>query len=231
MKVDKTLISISLPKPNRKSSGNSLESSPIGQNLSDFILILTHTASIVHLLKSLTWHTTTHIRTSSRWQQRRVTQLIDSLLPSLGRLWRRIDALQSLSVNQIDSISDPTTLNLDRARSVGEQSWSVWPVEVEHVGVTTDGRSKVRICGSFPFVFEIGAVDALETHISHSSCCNVKSGGKCHDIDFVNFAIFGFDAGLCELDNLVTAFERDVDDINIISVEHFVIVLFKARAL
>jgi len=72
-----------------------------------------------------------YVRGSGGRHQRRITQVVYSLLPLLHRLWCCIHTLQSLSVDQINRISDLAAQDLNRTG----------PVDVEHVGVASFSSS------------------------------------------------------------------------------------------
>ena len=70
----------------RNLSSNSLKTSPISQNSPNLSLILIHATNVVHLLECRAGNTATHVRGSGGRHQRRITQVVDFLLPLLHRL-------------------------------------------------------------------------------------------------------------------------------------------------
>ena len=104
-------------------------------------------------------------------------------------------------------------------------------VKMKHVGITADGGSEICVGGCLPLVFEVGAVDAFQAHRSHPASCDIEARGECHDIDFVHLAVRSLDAGLSELDNLVAALLGDVDNVHVVLVQNFIVVLLEARPL
>jgi hypothetical protein len=226
LKVQIRLLKI---KQNSRSKRHSLEPLPTLENLPNLPFVLINTSRIIDLLECLARHAAAHIRASGGRHQSPITQFVNSVLPRLRRLRSGIDALQSLFGDQINSITDPATLDLGRAGAIGKESWAVRPVDVEHVGVAADSGPEVCVGGCLPFVLEIGAVDALQSHASHASGCDIETRGECHDINLVDLTVGGLNARFGELDDPVAAFLGDVDNVDVVLVEHFVVVLLEAR--
>lgn len=88
---------------------------------SDLIRIRRQPSSVVDLLESLTWHAPAHICTLRCWEKTLVAQLIDARLPLLTCIVCRIDILQALSFNLLNSIHDPATLYFDARRTIGKK--------------------------------------------------------------------------------------------------------------
>jgi len=81
----------------------------------------------------LSWHSASHVCAASRGEQCGITELDDALLPGFGGIFGGIDVLETLLVSLLDRVLDPAALDLDRRRTVGEQSGSVRTVQVEAV--------------------------------------------------------------------------------------------------
>jgi hypothetical protein len=226
LKIQIRLLKI---KQNSCSKRHSLEPLPTLKDLPNLPFVLINTSRIIDLLECLARQAAAHIRASGGRHQSPITQFVDSVLPRLRRLRSGIDALQSLFVDQINRIADPAALDLGRGGTIGEESWAVRTVDVEHVGVAADGGPEVCVGGCLPFVLEIGAVDALQSHASHASSCDVKTGGECHNVNLVDLAVGGLNARFGELDDPVATFLGDVDNVDVVLVEHFVVVLLEAR--
>ncbi len=148
------------PNTQSPSQSNTLRSSshgskplPVREDCSDLIFVRAHTSRIIDLLKRLTRHRPTHVSAPSRRQQRRIAQVINPLLPDLCRLWRRVHILDPLAIDEINRVADPAALDFSGGGPVGEESWSVRPVQVEHIGVAGDCGAQVGVGGGFPFVF------------------------------------------------------------------------------
>lgn len=226
LKIQIRLLKI---KQNSCSKRHSLEPLPTLKDLPNLPFVLIYTSRIIDLLECLARQAAAHIRASGGRHQSPITQFVDSVLPRLRRLRSGIDALQSLFVDQINRIADPAALDLGCGGTIGKESWAVRAVDVEHVGVAADGGPEVCVGGCLPFVLEIGAVDALQSHASHASGCDVETGGECHDVNLVDLAVGGLNARFGELDDPVATFLGDVDNVDVVLVEHFEVVLLEAR--
>jgi hypothetical protein len=89
------------------------------------------------------------------------------------------------------------------------------------------------VCTILPLVLQVCAVDALQTHVGHAASHDVEAGGERDDIILALFAI-GCDYTLLGklLDrSSVLGLGVNVDDANVVAVEHFVEVLLEARSL
>lgn len=58
-------------------------------------------------------HSATHIRASRGWEQRCIAQIVDPLFPCLSCFLGWVDVFQTLAVDEIDRIFDPTALDFD----------------------------------------------------------------------------------------------------------------------
>jgi hypothetical protein len=154
---------------------HTLKASPSIQSLSNLNSIRWNPTSVVDLFKSFTRHTTTHIGRLRGGKQRRIAEIIDTFLPSLGRLRCRVDVLEVVTLHLTNAVDDPTSLDLNRAWAIGKKSWTMRAIEMEHVRITSDGSAEVGICGSLPFILKIGVVDAFEAHMGHATCGDVLS--------------------------------------------------------
>lgn len=97
-----------------------LKACPASQSCSNLIVVLAYTSSIAYALKLLPWNTATHVRRYCSRQQGRLCQLIDPVFPFCRRFGSGIDVLQTLAVDKIDGIANPTALNFDTAGSIGQ---------------------------------------------------------------------------------------------------------------
>lgn len=106
-------------------------------------------------------------------------------------------------------------------------------VLTEKVWISGNRRAKICIRAFLPFIFQVGAIDTLQSHIRHTTSHNVKTSGKRNDIVLALFPVGSDDAFLGELLDWVSifGFGVDVDDIDVVTIEDLVVVLFEARAL
>ena len=76
-------------------------------------------------------------------------------------------------------------------------------------------------------------MDALQAHVGHAASHDVEASGERDDIILALFAVGCDDALLGKLLNrsAVLGLGVDVDDADVVAVEHFVEVLLEARAL
>lgn len=193
-----------------------------------------------------------HVCAAGGREQGGVAELIDALLPCLGRILRRIDVLETLLVDELDRVLDPATLDLNRRWTVGEERWTVRAVQVEpamvlvfsagvitvhlkcsQVGVAGDGGTKVGVCAILPLVLQVCAVHALETHVAHAASDDVEARCQCDDVVFALLSVLCDDALLGKLldRSAVLGIGVDVDDIDVVAVENLVVVLLETRAL
>ena len=119
--------------------------------------------------EGLARQTAAHIGADSSREKGWRSKIVDPLLPLIAGLLCWVNVLDVITVHLVDRVLDPSSLDLDTAGTVGKQGWTVWAVQVEHVGVAGDGCAQVCVCGCFPFVLEIGAVDALQAHVCHAA--------------------------------------------------------------
>lgn len=153
--------------------------------------------------------------------------MVDLLLPLLARLVRRVDVSYAVALTSLDHVRDPSTLHLDRGRSVREQSRTLRPVEVEHVWIPSDCRAQVGVRCLLPLVLQRFAFDVAETHGRHASCDHVKPGSDADDVEVVVRAIFHVDACFIEVDDGVVL---GVDDVDVGAVELLEVGVLEARS-
>lgn len=231
-----------------ESSSDRPEPSPVWERLPDLLCILGDTSSITGHLECLSWQTTSHIGGFDSGEQRNVGELIDMLLPRHGGLLGGVDILELLALNLLDGVDDPAALDLDRGRSVGEEGGALWSIEMEHVGVAGDGCAEVGVGCGFPFVFDVGSVDALEAHVGlpfllvdsftstrkgvvrayHAARGDVVASSDGNDIELVDFPISSLNAGFGEFLDRSLVY---VDNVDVLAVELLVVVLLQARSL
>lgn len=89
------------------------------------------------------------------------------------------------------------------------------------------------MCTILPLVFEVCAVDALQTHVGHAASHDIEAGGECDDIVLALLAVGCDDALLGELldRSSVLGLWVDIDDADVVAVKNLVVILLKARTL
>jgi hypothetical protein len=208
-----------------KSGLDDIEALPSGKGSSDLLAICSKATSVVHLLKSLSWHASTHVGRLGSGEKRLVRQLINMSLPLLGCLGSRIDVFDSLPVDLGDGIGDPAALNFDTRGPVTEQRRPVRPVQMEHVGVSAHSSAEIGVCSLLPFVLEGCSANTAEAHAGHTTGGDVEPCRDANHVKLVHSAIFQLDAGFCESDNWIVL---DIDNLDIGPIELFVVVVFQA---
>jgi hypothetical protein len=80
---------------------------------------------------------------------------------------------------------------------------------------------------------QVCAIDALQTHVGHAASNNIKAGGERDDIVLTLFAVGCDDALLGKLldRSSILGLWVDVDNADVVAVEHLVEVLLEARSL
>lgn len=97
-----------------------LKSLPPIQISSDLRTIIIHATSIARHLESLARDRTTHIRRLRGREQRWSGQIVDTLLPFVAGFFGWVHVLQTLTLDLLDGIADPTDLDLNGGWAVGE---------------------------------------------------------------------------------------------------------------
>lgn len=103
-------------------------------------------------------------------------------------------------------------------------------VQVEHVWISADGRTQIRIRTRLPLIREGCAVDTLQSHIGHATCGDVKAGSKGDDIELMLDTVRGSDALLGKLGDFSTI-GSNVDNVDVVLVKDFVVILLEAGTL
>lgn len=103
----------------------------------------------------------------------------------------------------------------------------------EKIWIPSNRCSQISVGTFLPFILEISAVDALQAHVCHAASHDVEASGKCNDIVLTLYAIRCDDALLRKLFNRgpVLGLGVDVDNIDLVAVQDFVVVLLKAGTL
>lgn len=101
------------------------------------------------------------------------------------------------------------------------------------IGVACNCGAQICVGAILPLVLQICAVDALETHVGHTTSHHVEAGGECDDIVLALHTVGSDDTLLCELLDRVAVLglRVNVDDADVIAVQDFVEVLLEAWSL
>ena len=127
---------ISLPKL-RNLSSNSLKTSLISQDSPNLSLVLIHATSVVHLLECRAGNTAAHVRGSGRRHQRRITQVVDFLLPLLHRLWCCIDTRGRSRMHSVPVYFRLTCLDISLHESPIQGALALLAQQVYHMNHST----------------------------------------------------------------------------------------------
>lgn len=129
--------------------------------------------------------------------------------------------------------SDPES-RLTARRLASRQSSLIDGIDLpEQVRVPSNRGAEVGVRAFFPFILQIRAIDALQTHVRHTTSDNIEACGKSNDIVLALLAVSSDDALLGEFLNrcAVLGVRIDVDNIDVVAVEYLVVILLEARAL
>ena len=98
---------------------------------------------IAHLLEWLPRYIPSHMGCLASREKGRIANIVDALLPLSARLRSWVDELQSLSINRVDGISDPASLDFDAGGAVAEEGWPVRTIQMKHVGIARNGCAEI----------------------------------------------------------------------------------------
>lgn len=104
--------------PKKLTRQGSPKAFPFRKHCAKLPVIVHQPAWITDLLKGFSRYVSPHMGRLTSGEKCGVADIIDPLLPTLTCLNSGINELQTLSVDRIDRISDPATLDLDARRAV-----------------------------------------------------------------------------------------------------------------
>lgn len=225
-----------------------IEAIPALQSRPNLRPVRVNATSITSHLEGLARNCSTHVGASDLREECGSSKVVDPLLPLLLSLLGWVDILDALTLGLLNGVADPADLDLDSRWAVREQRWTMGTVKMEEVGVactqvlevdvnvssaemlTRDCCSQICVCGRLPLILEVGSVDGLQAHVCQSTSNNIEAGGESNDVKFLFLAI-GNDTLLSEALDRGSVRLVDVDDRDVVTVQHFVVVLLQARSL
>lgn len=96
--------------------------------------------------------------------------------------------------------------------------------------LTRDCSSKICVRGGLPLILEVGAVDGLQAHVCQSTSNDIKASGESNNVEFLFLAV-GHNTLLSEALDRGSVRLVDVDDRDVVAVQHLIVVLLQARPL
>ena len=102
----------------------------------------------------------------------------------------------------------------------------MWTVEMEHVGISWDGRPEVCHGRFLPLAIQRLTIDVAKAHGCHAAGGDVKASGDNDYVEIIVCAILQLDAGLIEFDDGVVL---DVDNVDIVSIELLEVAMLQTR--
>ena len=116
---------------------------PSRQCSAKLLVIADKSSWVTHLLERFSGYIASHVSSLASREKGGVADVVDPLFPLLTCLWSWVDEFQSLSIDCVDCIPDPATLNFDAGRTIAEECRPVRTIQMEHVGISRNGCTKI----------------------------------------------------------------------------------------
>ncbi len=100
---------------------------------------------------------------------------------------------------------------------------------MEHIRITRDRGSEVRVCRLLPFIMQRRAVNALQSHVRHATGRDIEPCRQRDDVEFMLLPIGRLDALLCEFGNGIARLAADIHNRYVIGVQDLVEILLETR--
>ena len=150
------------------------------------------------------------------------------LRPLPFRLLLRLEPCNPVFQNLLERLIEELGLELDARGAVGEGGGCLRAVEEEHVGEFVQGDADGRAEARCPVLGDGGAVRAADVELGEGAGDGVKPRGEHDGVEVAVVAGFEADAGFGDG---VDGVFLDGDDVNVVVVEAFVVVLFERGPL